>query len=215
MKVNDLITKAKSYIGTPYVWGGDCASEGGLDCSGFIYKLLNDSGIKVRRCTAQTFYNKYRKNLITDIEVGTLLFFGSGKTKITHIALAISSTQMIESVGGSKNTIKNKGKGVTINNINRRKDLVAICKIDGVTYSNTIRLPEYYPNLKIGSRGEKVRQLQVVLNYFSPANSIVTDGVFGAKTKAKLIEFQKAYYLTCDGVFGIHTYTKMKALLNV
>ena len=55
MRAEVLIENAKKYVGTPYVWGGESLSEGGLDCSGLIYISLKDSGYKTVRKTAQGF----------------------------------------------------------------------------------------------------------------------------------------------------------------
>ena len=75
MKIN--IEYAKQFIGIPYVWGGDCTVEGGLDCSGFIYVVLNGSGIKVTRDTAQGYYKRYKDHEVSKniIKAGDLLFF--------------------------------------------------------------------------------------------------------------------------------------------
>lgn len=122
----DIIANAKKYLGTPYVWGGDCESEGGLDCSGYVINVLNDSEIKVERTTAQGLYNKFKENKADKKTEGALLFFGKSVSNITHVAIASGDgTHMYESIGSKSNTKKNKGKGVTYSLISRRKDLVA------------------------------------------------------------------------------------------
>jgi cell wall-associated NlpC family hydrolase len=39
----ELVSLAKSYVGTPYKWGG--RSSSGLDCSGLIYVVLKRAGV--------------------------------------------------------------------------------------------------------------------------------------------------------------------------
>ena len=58
-----------------------------------------------------------------------LIFFGKSVSKITHVAIAKDSEHMWESIGSSKNTINNKGKGVVVSKISRRNDIVAIVEI--------------------------------------------------------------------------------------
>jgi len=51
--------------------------------------------------------------------------------------------------------------------------------------------------LRVGSRGAEVKCLQAALD-----NGLVGDGVFGPKTKAKVVAFQSAHGLVADGIFG-------------
>ena len=141
--MNDKIIEAvKQYLGKPYVWGGESDEEGGYDCSGLVYRALKDAGYSVGRATAQAYFNKYKDNAIdisrASTEKGALLFFGKLTKSITHIAIADGNGCMYESIGTSKNTIKNKGKGVTLSKVTRRKDLVAVCTIEKDTGA-------YYP----------------------------------------------------------------------
>jgi cell wall-associated NlpC family hydrolase len=39
----ELVSLAKSYVGTPYKWGG--RSSAGVDCSGLIYVVLKRAGV--------------------------------------------------------------------------------------------------------------------------------------------------------------------------
>ena len=201
MKIN--IEKAKSYLGVPYVWGGESMSEGGFDCSGYVYNVLNDSDIKVSRTTAQGYYNTFKKYEVakTSICSGDLLFFGKSKSSISHIAIALSSTEMIESIGTKKNTKTNKGKGVSISNITRRKDLVAICRFENVS-RETFKVAK--PVLRIGSRGIEVSNLQKCLNH-NFNYGLVVDGQFGTNTYNALCNFQLRYMLTVDGIYGKHS----------
>lgn len=210
MKIN--IERAKSYLGTPYVWGGESIAEGGMDCSGFAYNVLNDSDIKVSRTTAQGYYNLFKKYEVAKSTIcsGDLLFFGKSKNNITHIAIAISSTEMIESIGSKKNTIKNKGKGVSISKITRRKDLVAVCRFENVS-RETLKCAK--PTLRQGSKGTEVSNLQKCLNHVFNYG-LVVDGHFGPKTYNALCNFQLRYRLTVDGIYGRHTYNKMRELIG-
>lgn len=210
MKIN--IELAKKYLGRPYVWGGNCEAEGGYDCSGFVFQVLQQSGFKVNRDTAQGYYNTFSKyeTSKTNIATGDLLFFGKSKKSITHIAIALDNKTMIESIGTSKNTIKNKGKGVSTSNITRRKDLVAVCRFENVS-RETLKCAK--PVLRRGSKGIEVSNLQKCLNHVFNYG-LVIDGHFGSKTYNALCNFQLRYRLTVDGIYGKHTYNKMRELIG-
>lgn len=210
MKIN--IELAKKYLGRPYVWGGNCEVEGGYDCSGFVFQVLHQSGFNVNRDTAQGYYNTFSKYETSKsiITTGDLLFFGKSKSSISHIAIAISSTEMIESIGSKKNTITNKGKGVSISKITRRKDLVAVCRFENVS-RETLKVPK--PVLRIGSKGIEVSNLQKCLNLVGNYK-LVIDGHFGKKTYDALCDFQIRHILIRDGIYGLHTYAAMRNLIG-
>lgn len=129
MKADTLINSAKKYVGTPYVWGGESLEEGGLDCSGLIYISLKDSGYKTVRKTAQGFSLIGKSVSLDSIKSGDLLFFGKSQTKITHCAIYLGDELIIESIGSSKNTKNNKGRGVVISSLYRRSDLVCARRV--------------------------------------------------------------------------------------
>ena len=118
-----IVAAAKGYIGTPYVWGGESMSEGGMDCSGFVYNALRDAGYDIGRTTAQG-YRSYGNTVSKDnMQPGDLIFYGSGGNA-THVGIYIGDGQMIHSSGGSKNTKTNPGKGVSITNVDYRSDFI-------------------------------------------------------------------------------------------
>lgn len=206
-----IVENAIKYLGKPYVWGGESDAEGGYDCSGYVYNVLNDSGIEVGRTTAQGYYNKYKGNTSNKKVAGALLFFGKSVTSITHVAIASGDgVHMYESIGSSKNTKTNKGKGVTYSYISRRKDLVAVC----TPFTPSVTVPVIAkPTLKIGSKGTQVNYLQQDLNFLMNAK-LETDGHFGQLTKNAVMAYQKKYNLVVDGVYGPKSYNKMRSLLE-
>lgn len=129
MKAETLIENAKKYVGTPYVWGGESLNEGGLDCSGLVFISLCDSGYKTSRKTAQGFSLIGKSVPLYSIKAGDLLFFGKSQTRITHCAIYLDNELMIESIGSSKNTKNNKGRGVVISSLYRRLDLVCARRV--------------------------------------------------------------------------------------
>lgn len=120
---NKIVNAAKNYIGTPYVWGGESMSEGGMDCSGFVYNALKDAGYNVGRTTAQGYRNYGTSISKSNMQPGDLIFFGNNNNA-SHIGIYIGNGQMIHSSGGSKNTKSNPGKGVSITNVDYRSDFL-------------------------------------------------------------------------------------------
>lgn len=120
---NTIADAAQKYIGTPYVWGGESMSEGGMDCSGFVYNALKDAGYDVGRTTAQG-YRSYGTSIgKADMQPGDLIFYGKNG-EASHIGIYIGNGKMVHSSGGSKNTKANPGKGVSIVNVDHRSDFL-------------------------------------------------------------------------------------------
>lgn len=217
MSIGDnIISAAKSFLGTPYVWGGESMTEGGFDCSGFAYNVLNKAGIKVGRLTAQRYYNTFKSNKCTKDVKGALLFFGKSTSSITHIAISNGDGTMYESIGGSKNNKSNPGKGVSHTNISRRKDLVAVCapfKIETSVVTNTCVVAK--PTLRKKSVGEQVSILQQNLNSVLKIN-LEVDGDFGSCTESAVKSFQTKYMgkKEADGVYGPKTFNVLSTKLN-
>ena len=49
--VNSVIGNARTYIGTPYKWGGN--DKKGIDCSGLLVRSFESVGMKLPRTTSQ------------------------------------------------------------------------------------------------------------------------------------------------------------------
>lgn len=196
MNSDILINNAKKYLGKPYVWGGESDNEGGYDCSGFVYCALRDSGYKTSRLTAKGFSKLGTK--CAGICKGDLLFFGS---PINHVAIALNSTLMIESIGNSKNTKNNKGKGVTISNISRRKDLVCIKRLyDSAKEELNLGL------LKNGTVSGDVTLFEVFMKKLGYYTGSI-DTTYGNGCVKACKAYQTAKGLKADGQCGVNTWT--------
>lgn len=121
----------QSYLGIPYRWGGDDPIAG-FDCSGSVLEILNSFGLPpFEDTTAQGIYNAYVVKKVTMPKLGTLAFYGSEISHITHVAICINQNLIFEfGGGGSKTTelqeaISQNAYG-RIRPLHRRKDLVAL-----------------------------------------------------------------------------------------
>ncbi|MFF4602565.1 NlpC/P60 family protein [Streptomyces sp. NPDC001339] len=86
----------RSQLGTPYVWGGDGAADGGFDCSGLTQAAYRTAGITIPR-TAQAQYNAGpRLPNGSTLAAGDLLFFGPSPRHITHVTLYTGSGKAID-----------------------------------------------------------------------------------------------------------------------
>ncbi len=85
-----IIARAKTYIGTPYLHAG--TSRNGIDCSGFTSKILNQFGTNLPH-SAKLQSTKGTK--VKKYQAGDLAFFGSRKSgggiKIQHVAIVVSN----------------------------------------------------------------------------------------------------------------------------
>jgi peptidoglycan hydrolase-like protein with peptidoglycan-binding domain len=79
-----------------------------------------------------------------------------------------------------------------------------------VTAAPAVALPAW-PVLRQGSNSAwpkvTVRSLQYLLN--ARGAKVTVDGVYGAKTKAAVVSFQRAHHLTADGVVGGTTWSAL------
>lgn len=103
---------AWSFIGVPYIWGGDDPVLG-FDCSGFVIEVLKSVGLLPRRgdWTAHQLYDKFRAKIVKHPRIGCLVFWeGSGRStgKIVHVEIVCATGIALgASGGGSKNKTLN------------------------------------------------------------------------------------------------------------
>lgn len=101
----NLISTAKSMMGSPYLWGG--TSIKGMDCSGFTKTIFFLNGQVIPRDASQQIKEGEEVDNNKDwdkLEIGDLLFFGvpvtdSSPERVVHVGMWIGDNSFIHSRG--------------------------------------------------------------------------------------------------------------------
>lgn len=89
---NEIINTAKSFLGTPYQWGG--TSPSGFDCSGFTQYVLAQNGKSIPRTSQEQFASGQAVDK-SQLQAGDLVFYGNGEA--THVGIYEGNNKIIHS----------------------------------------------------------------------------------------------------------------------
>ena len=103
----ELLAHARTWLGTPYVYGG--SGKSGTDCSGFTMRCFATVGYTLSH-GARSQYAAATPVTVAQRKSGDLVFFtGPGQSGITHVGIYLGSGRFIHA---------STSRGVTIDNIN-------------------------------------------------------------------------------------------------
>ena len=85
----------------------------------------------------------------------------------------------------------------------------ALVALNGAATKKVTTVSASYPVLREGSVGAAVKALQAQLNTWGAKPAVVVDGIFGPKTLAATMAFQRARKLAAKGIVGPQTWTAL------
>ncbi len=84
-KIDDILSEAESYLGTPYRYGGTTRS--GIDCSAFVLSVFGAvAGLNLPRVAASQAQEGERIEK-EELQKGDLVFFSHGRGRISHVGI--------------------------------------------------------------------------------------------------------------------------------
>lgn len=90
----EILSKAKEYLGTRYVYGG--ASPNGFDCSGYVYYILKCFGFSPARTPADQYSMGTPITSKANLKPGDIVFFaGTAASGISHVGIYAGNGQFI------------------------------------------------------------------------------------------------------------------------
>lgn len=114
--IDDIITYSKKFLGTPYKYAG--TSPIGFDCSGFIYYVFGNFGLRITR-TSYSMAEFGETVMLSKVRPGDLLFFKGrnlNSRNVAHVALVIENNS-----DGIKMIHSSSSRGVVIDNFSKSK----------------------------------------------------------------------------------------------
>jgi len=103
-KGEQVVAKAKEYLGHKYVYGGSSPSTG-FDCSGFTSYIYKQFGVTISRSSSAQAKNGTAVDK-SNLQLGDLLIFNNeANTKIGHVGIYIGDNNFIHA-SNPKNGVK-------------------------------------------------------------------------------------------------------------
>jgi len=107
---NIVVKEAIKYLGRPYRYGK--TGPDSFDCSGFVYRVYQDIGVKIPRTSLSQSKIAGRKLSRYELKAGDIIFFDTGhRGHINHSGIYIGDSKFIHASSG-------KAHSVTISNLN-------------------------------------------------------------------------------------------------
>lgn len=94
---DDIPKVSKSYLGSPYLWGGK--SLWGIDCSGYAQVIFQICGIQLPRDASQQSQEGVTIEFNEMIEPGDLAFFDNEDGEINHVGICLNDQKIIHASG--------------------------------------------------------------------------------------------------------------------
>ncbi len=105
-----VVKEAYRHLGKPYRYGA--TGPNSFDCSGFVYAVYRDLGVKIPRTSRDQSEIRGKKLFKNEIRVGDLLFFDTAsRGHVNHVGIYIGNGKFIHASSG-------KAHSVTISDIN-------------------------------------------------------------------------------------------------
>lgn len=92
----EIIQKARTFIGTPYRYGGSSPTTG-FDCSGFLFYVFNQFGIDIGRTTYIQITKGSKITKKEDLLPGDLIFYLDENNSPYHVVMYTGDNKIIES----------------------------------------------------------------------------------------------------------------------
>ena len=104
---NDIVSYAKQWVGTAYIWGGESLVVGnsskGVDCSGFTKKVFEKFGVSLPHSAHSQSSLGQAVSGLSNAQPGDLLFWDwGGDGRIDHVAIYIGNNQKIHASGNQR-----------------------------------------------------------------------------------------------------------------
>ena len=130
-RVSELLMNALSLVGVKYKFGGN-SPETGLDCSGFVgHVFQNTAGLVLPR-SASAISTVGSKITLNDLRPGDLVFFKTMRKAISHVGIYLGDNRFIHATSS-------KTGNVAISNMNESywaKRFTAASRVDLSTPSS-------------------------------------------------------------------------------
>ena len=191
-----IVAKARSLLGTPYVYGE-------TDCEWLTRTCALAIGITIPWGATEQYDDSHLPHVLDALEPGDFVYFHDlgHPPGADHCGVYISPGLMIDS----------PYTGAVV-----RYDPFSLTGTDGVLqYIGAIRVAALAtvpakPTLMLTNpftTGQSVKDLQTALN--RNGAKLVVDGIFGHLTEAAVKVFQKSHLIPADGIVGILTWSKL------
>lgn len=115
-KRDSIVNYAKSFLETPYVWGG--TSPKGFDCSGFLYFVYKAFNVKVSRASSGYNHLGNEKDIHSVLPADILVFTGTDTSikKPGHFGMIISNMNGVVKFIHASSSKKHFGVTITTYN---------------------------------------------------------------------------------------------------
>lgn len=112
---DDIVAKAKTHLGVPYVWGG--TTTRGFDCSGLVQHVMRDLGVEMPRVARDQAKKGEVIPSLAQAKPGDLLGMRNG----THIAIYLGDNKILHA--------PRPGESVSIRSLMRSDDIDTIRRV--------------------------------------------------------------------------------------